>query len=159
MSALRNSLRFSVLHDVHKPCGLSLGVRQSHLICLFMLNSCIIQYWHTTKADNVKFFEDLKAEGNRLKLKLGVYTSASQWEPIMGMLYLLRAPPAPVFGAWLLKVKATPADFLSTVRSGLSFVSCSQAPRTPARTCLSGTLTTTTRRASATLPRSAAGAR
>ena len=44
------------------------------------------QYWRD-QASNQAFFEDLVSEGQHLGLNLGVYTSASQWGPIMGSSY------------------------------------------------------------------------
>ncbi|EDQ85403.1 uncharacterized protein MONBRDRAFT_34277 [Monosiga brevicollis MX1] len=42
------------------------------------------QYWSSDKETNRKFFDGLVSEGKKHGLKLGVYTSESQWSPIMG---------------------------------------------------------------------------
>ncbi|EGC31899.1 hypothetical protein DICPUDRAFT_39207 [Dictyostelium purpureum] len=41
-------------------------------------------YWSNDHSANAKFFEGLVAGGKKAGAKIGVYTSASQWEPIMG---------------------------------------------------------------------------
>jgi len=42
------------------------------------------QYWSTDKASNSAFFEAMVTEAKSLDQHIGVYTSASQWDPIMG---------------------------------------------------------------------------
>jgi len=41
-------------------------------------------YWGDSQSDNANFFQALIDEANNLGVKFGVYTSASQWIPIMG---------------------------------------------------------------------------
>jgi len=43
-------------------------------------------YWPSQSASQA-FFEDMVNEGKKLGLNMGVYTSSSQWEPIMGSSY------------------------------------------------------------------------
>jgi len=42
------------------------------------------QYWYSSKADNIKFFEGLVTQAKLMGQKVGVYSSASQWIPIFG---------------------------------------------------------------------------
>lgn len=42
------------------------------------------QYWTGSQSENQAFFNELKSTGASLGLNMGVYTSASQWDPIMG---------------------------------------------------------------------------
>ena len=42
------------------------------------------QYWTNSQDANRNFFSGLVAEAQALGVHLGVYTSASQWIPIMG---------------------------------------------------------------------------
>lgn len=44
-------------------------------------------YWSSSVSSNQQFFEGLVSAANSLKLNVGVYTSASQWKPIMGSTY------------------------------------------------------------------------
>eukprot|EP01113_Clastostelium_recurvatum_P011213 TRINITY_DN1566_c0_g1_i1.p2 TRINITY_DN1566_c0_g1~~TRINITY_DN1566_c0_g1_i1.p2 ORF type:complete len:108 (-),score=17.85 TRINITY_DN1566_c0_g1_i1:62-385(-) len=41
-------------------------------------------YWGSNQAANQNFIGALAAEGAKLGYKIGVYTSASQWSPIVG---------------------------------------------------------------------------
>jgi len=41
-------------------------------------------YWSTSTANNQNFFNGLKSGCTSANVKCGVYTSASQWNPIMG---------------------------------------------------------------------------
>lgn len=45
-----------------------------------------VNYWQT-QAFNRRFLEDMMNEGRRLGVKMGVYSSKSQWGPIMGLDY------------------------------------------------------------------------
>mmetsp|Transcript_6561 Transcript_6561/g.19919 ORF Transcript_6561/g.19919 Transcript_6561/m.19919 type:complete len:226 (+) Transcript_6561:78-755(+) len=45
------------------------------------------QYWGSNQAANQQFFESMAQELESLGMTVGVYTSASQWEPIMGSSY------------------------------------------------------------------------
>jgi len=45
------------------------------------------QYWHSNHTQNQQFFEKMVTRGRTLGLNMGVYTSASQWNPIMGSNY------------------------------------------------------------------------
>ena len=42
------------------------------------------QYWYRNVDDNRNFFNGLVNEAEALGVHLGVYTSESQWSPIMG---------------------------------------------------------------------------
>jgi GH25 family lysozyme M1 (1,4-beta-N-acetylmuramidase) len=42
------------------------------------------QYWSNSQSDNRNFFNGLVSELKRQGQTIGVYTSKSQWEPIMG---------------------------------------------------------------------------
>jgi hypothetical protein len=43
-------------------------------------------YWHSSESENQDFFNELLSacERHKLSFHIGVYTSASQWDPIMG---------------------------------------------------------------------------
>ena len=42
------------------------------------------QYWSSNSQNNVNFIQAMVDEGNKLGVSLGIYTSASQWNPICG---------------------------------------------------------------------------
>jgi hypothetical protein len=42
------------------------------------------QYWHSSKSENVRFFNELVAGVHDRGLKLGIYCSESQWSALMG---------------------------------------------------------------------------
>lgn len=42
------------------------------------------QYWHSSKSENVRFFNELVAGAHARGIKLGVYCSHSQWEALLG---------------------------------------------------------------------------
>jgi len=42
------------------------------------------QYWSSSTSNNVAFLNDMVTEGKALGVSLGIYSSASQWSPIMG---------------------------------------------------------------------------
>jgi hypothetical protein len=42
------------------------------------------QYWYSNQGTNQAFFTEMVNEANALGVHLGVYTSESQWIPIMG---------------------------------------------------------------------------
>ena len=74
------------------------------------------QYWGSDQAANTAFIQAMADEGTKRGVKLGVYTSASQWTPITGNAKILgslplwyphyESPPNPSysdfkpFGAW-----------------------------------------------------------
>ncbi|KYQ91476.1 glycoside hydrolase family 25 protein [Tieghemostelium lacteum] len=41
-------------------------------------------YWSSSQSDNQKFFEDMVSGAEKLGVSIGIYTSESQWVPIMG---------------------------------------------------------------------------
>jgi hypothetical protein len=44
----------------------------------------IVQYWSSSTSNNVNFVQGMVDEGNKRGVSLGVYSSSSQWGPIMG---------------------------------------------------------------------------
>mmetsp|Transcript_18241 Transcript_18241/g.25540 ORF Transcript_18241/g.25540 Transcript_18241/m.25540 type:complete len:216 (+) Transcript_18241:88-735(+) len=42
------------------------------------------QYWSSSTQNNVNFMQSMLNEGHTLGLNMGIYTSQSQWQPIMG---------------------------------------------------------------------------
>eukprot|EP00049_Salpingoeca_infusionum_P017566 m.353485 g.353485 ORF g.353485 m.353485 type:complete len:243 (+) comp16772_c0_seq1:62-790(+) len=42
------------------------------------------QYWTSSQSENQAFFQGLVSQAKAMGIRLGVYTSASQWNPIMG---------------------------------------------------------------------------
>lgn len=42
------------------------------------------QYWSSSTSNNVAFLNDMVTEGKAQGVSLGIYSSASQWNPIMG---------------------------------------------------------------------------
>ena len=67
-------------------------------------------YWGSDPAANVNFISAMAAEGQRRGISLGVYTSASQWNPITGGSTILgnlplwyphyESPPNPSYSDW-----------------------------------------------------------
>jgi len=42
------------------------------------------QYWSSSSSNNINFLQGMVDEGNARGVSMGIYTSSSQWSPIMG---------------------------------------------------------------------------
>jgi GH25 family lysozyme M1 (1,4-beta-N-acetylmuramidase) len=54
------------------------------VVGLIVVCFMIFQYWSSTASNNVNFLTSMVNEGKAKGYSIGIYSSASQWNPIMG---------------------------------------------------------------------------
>jgi len=73
-------------HDAHLAAtnGTTVGGALGATIGMIWLDIEGTQYWSSSTSNNINFLQSMVDEGHARGVSMGVYSSSSQWSPIMG---------------------------------------------------------------------------